>query len=731
MTNDSLKLAGYLRISVDIEKNEENVSIENQRRIIEMYVAREFPNSQLDFYEDRDRSGYTFEQRESYMELRPKLINHEYDILIVKDLSRFSRRNSKGLVELEDLRDSGLRIIAVNDGIDYPVRDDWTLIQFKFLMNEMPVTDTSKKVKKIIDMRQKNGEWICSVPYGYNMLDYKQGIFEVDKEAALIVKKIFSLYLEGWGYKKIANYLTDEHIPTPRMIEKQRKEAIGAANKIIAKPEWSIITVQGILTNDFYIGTLRQHKYTRSKINGPDKRIDENDQIVFENHHEAIIDYKTFAATQEQLKKRSTSHYRGVKKYDTSFSGFLYCGDCGSPMFSMSRPDMAPAYVCGLYHRRGLKGCTSHHTRVDMLTSVIKSYVKAIMENSKEMMTEINKNIAEEEKAENKSFRKSPDYEDQLLSAKEELKITMREKVRQLQKNPSQADILEETYDELLTEIENKIIGIEKQIEFASERENTVIRVNRIAKTALDIFNDILNKELIDKTDLDIVIQRIDVYDNHVDIQLKDDIQMLLETGTISPELLPDYSCSGNVVNFKLDIESISKAHLICKVTNQKDKALDVNVISDGDPLEIFTDHEGEVIFKKYSPIGEIGSFAWQYAEAMHKVGGYPVIISDRDHVIAASGLPKREVQERRVSQALEDLMEERRSYTLESPSSAPLYPVEGIDKKAIVSVPIISSGDVCGAVSLLAGESPSLARDSEIKMAGTAAVFLGKQLEN
>ena len=153
--------------------------------------------------------------------------------------------------------------------------------------------------------------------------------------------------------------------------------------------------------------------------------------------------------------------------------------------------------------------------------------------------------------------------------------------------------------------------------------------------------------------------------------------------------------------------------------------------IREGDPLEIFTGHEGEVIFKKYSPIGEIGSFAWQYAEAMHKVGGFPVVISDRDHVIAAAGLPKREVQERRISQALEDLMEERNSYILESPSSAPLYPVEGIDKKALVSVPIISSGDVCGAVSMLAGENPSLAKDSQIKMAETAAAFLGKQLES
>lgn len=99
----------------------------------------------VDYYEDRDRSGYTFEQREQYQIMRSKLFNKEYSVLIVKDLSRFSRRNSKGLVEIEDLRDMGIRIIAIGDSIDYPTNDDWIKIQLFFFVNEMPVTDTSKK----------------------------------------------------------------------------------------------------------------------------------------------------------------------------------------------------------------------------------------------------------------------------------------------------------------------------------------------------------------------------------------------------------------------------------------------------------------------------------------------------------------------------------------------------------------------------------------------------------
>ena len=86
-------IAGYARISVDDELDRENVSIENQKAIIEEYVKTRFPGSTLTFFEDRDRSGYTFEQRESYQQMRRDLLNHKYDILIVKDFSRFSRRD--------------------------------------------------------------------------------------------------------------------------------------------------------------------------------------------------------------------------------------------------------------------------------------------------------------------------------------------------------------------------------------------------------------------------------------------------------------------------------------------------------------------------------------------------------------------------------------------------------------------------------------------------------------
>ena len=186
------RIAGYCRISVDVEADRDNTSIENQKDIISDYVQRYFPDSELTFFVDRDRSGYTFEQREDYQRMRPYLMTGQYDVLIIKDLSRFSRRNSRGLVELEDLRDAGVRIVAIGDSIDYPTHDDWTNIRLRFLLNEMPVTDSSQKVKSVISRRQQDGRWICSVPYGYVMKNHinKVGLMNELTKIKNVMKKV-------------------------------------------------------------------------------------------------------------------------------------------------------------------------------------------------------------------------------------------------------------------------------------------------------------------------------------------------------------------------------------------------------------------------------------------------------------------------------------------------------------------------------------------------------------
>ncbi|MCQ2353739.1 MAG: AbrB/MazE/SpoVT family DNA-binding domain-containing protein [Clostridia bacterium] len=168
--------------------------------------------------------------------------------------------------------------------------------------------------------------------------------------------------------------------------------------------------------------------------------------------------------------------------------------------------------------------------------------------------------------------------------------------------------------------------------------------------------------------------------------------------------------------------------------------------IREGDPLEIYTDREGEVIFKKYSPIGELNAFAAQYAETLHKTGDLNVIICDRDAVIACAGVPKKEFSERHLSAELEEIVAGRNLYCWHEGEQR-VFAVAGSDESAQGSsyfvscaMPIISEGDILGCVvSLTPVEGGSAAGYSdrfdhgqsvEAKLIQTAAAFLGKQLE-
>ena len=153
--------------------------------------------------------------------------------------------------------------------------------------------------------------------------------------------------------------------------------------------------------------------------------------------------------------------------------------------------------------------------------------------------------------------------------------------------------------------------------------------------------------------------------------------------------------------------------------------------IREGDPLEIYTDTNGEVIFKKYSPIGELSSFAEQYAEVLSKISKCPILISDNDHIITAAGISKKEVLERRISPTLEEYIEKRKSFYAGKGGENALMPVEGVEKSAAVMYPIISAGDVTGSVIMLFNEEKSMPTETENKLIQTAAAFLAKQTED
>ena len=151
--------------------------------------------------------------------------------------------------------------------------------------------------------------------------------------------------------------------------------------------------------------------------------------------------------------------------------------------------------------------------------------------------------------------------------------------------------------------------------------------------------------------------------------------------------------------------------------------------LREGDPLEIFTEKDGEVIFKKYSPMGELAEFAAQICESLHKTSGAPAVLCDRDAVIAVSGWNRRELLEKHISGALEQIMENRRFYCAEGQAALPIH--EGAEEPCVsVAAPIVSAGDVLGCVLFAAPKGAAPLGDTEQKLVQTVAGFLGKQME-
>ena len=559
---NAVNIAGYCRISVDEELNKDNVSIENQKSIIRSFVDEKFPGSNLHFFVDRDRSGYTFEQRESYKEMRSKLVSGEIPIMIIKDFSRFSRRNSRGLVELEDLRDRGVRIISINDNIDFPNDDDWLKIQFQFLVNEMPVTDASKKIRSVIKNRQKDGKWICVAPYGYVI--NKNSEFEIIPEEAEIIKKIFELYCNGWGYKKIANYLNDNNVPTPKMSEQIREELNGDDENHVSKKYWVVSSLYKIIGNDFYIGTLRQGKYTRKKINGKDIPVDKSDHIVIKNHHPGIISEQLFNLAMSLKDTRTKTNYRGYKKNDNTYSGLLRCGDCGSPMFAYSREDLKHSYICGAYNARGLKGCTAHRIQSEKLDEILKAYITIIRDNSQDFIDRLDKEIANVDNQTIGNGERIKLLENGLNDAYNELKETKRQRVKEVIKVPGSEDIIAEIYDQLESDILAKIEAVKSQINTLIQLDKDAESAKKSAHTAMDIFNKILAKDHLSRADIHSIVSKIVVFENRIEIFLKSDLDYIMRSTGPNP--------------------------IQCTVQQSKNhvpKRYTLNVIREGDPLEI------------------------------------------------------------------------------------------------------------------------------------------------
>ena len=727
MCVSKLKIASYARVSYDEDK-ERYESIINQKNIIRDYAEEHFRNYEIIEFEDDNYSGYKFD-RPDFTRMKQQVLDGDIDIVIAKDLSRIGRHNAKTLLFIEEMEQLDVTVIAINDDLDTSQNNNNDIVGIKTWYNELYVKDISRKIRSTVENKSKNGTWITNVPYGYVMMDYQNREYKVDESAAEVVRDIYEMYVNGSGYKKIAKKLTEDKVPTPKARLKQLMEEQGKTYDGEVGEEWNTVSVSHILENDFYIGTLRTNKYTRKGINGIDKKLPEEENYVFQDFHEPILTPELFDKAQETHKSRTNekTHYRGKKKYANDYTGLMRCGDCGAPMFSISNGKRKPAYYCGGYHNHGKAVCTSHHILVSVLDNLVKEYIMMIKNNASNVIDYLNNELEKNRRKtiSNKNNRDMTEtLKQELNKAKNELKVTMQQKIRDIMKNTENREYIEEMYATMENELNNKITMLNTQIENEEKNKAKKQNIIKAKKDALKIFDDILNKEKLDKKDLETIIDCIYVYEDKIIIKLKSNIENMLDLG--------------NQLGFsRKNITAIqkNKNHNDRKFFTQVKKGQNCsNVVNNGDPLEIFTDKEGEVILKKYSPIGELSEFAAEYTETLAKTTGHIACITDRDTVIAVSGGSKKEFLEQGVSSELEKIMEDKEKYTSRENNDMAV-PITKNDNKerrfnSQVVYPIISDGNTIGTVILLSKDRGTKMSEVEQKVVQSAASFLGSQME-
>ena len=518
---------GYLRLSSDDGTNNESTSITNQRKIILEFAKANNINI-TEFYIDDGYSGYSLD-RPAFNRLKQDLNSNKVNLIIAKDISRIGRHSAKTQTFLENILESGKRVITINDNYDTLDEISQDMVGIQTWVNEKHIRDTSTKVRKSIKTLQKEGKWICTVPYGYIKDMFDKTKYTIDPLIAPYVKQIFDMYINGMGLKSIAKELTDMNIPTPSMIKKQQTEARGVPSKRKVSGKWDVTVISRILKNDFYIGTLTLSKSKVRAINGKQIPLPEEERHVFKNAHEPIIDLNTFNLTQEITKNRSFGNYRGkkIQTRDNLFAGLLYCSDCGKKLTSAGGTK-STRYICRTYNVYGTSMCTSHAImELDLIESLME-FLEHCRDNLSDVLEDIDKIIQAELQHETNSNDNIQQLIERLDETKKSLEILIEQKIRETIKNPGMIDVIDKMYNDMQNEKYKEIKSLEKQIE---DQENIAIdevEIKKSLNSALSIINNILTTKKLTKKQVLTLVDKITVYeDNGIDIYLKGNLHEL------------------------------------------------------------------------------------------------------------------------------------------------------------------------------------------------------------
>lgn len=422
MSNQNKITALYCRLSKDDLNVGDSDSIVHQRAILEKYAEDNcFPNIRV--FVDDGYSGVSFD-RPGFQEMYKLIEAGKVGIVITKDLSRLGRN----YIEVGNYTEFvfpryGVRYIAINDNYDSLFSDNNELAPFKNLFNEWYARDTSKKIRAVFKAKAERGERLSTqIPYGYRRdpNSGKECRLLINEETAPVVKMIFSMCAEGIGPSNIAKALEKRKILKPTMYRFKREGKYGTHTDTDNPYKWNERTIADILDNEIYLGHTIN---CRTRIASfKDKRIikvPKEEQIRFENTHEAIIDQETWDIVRKVREGRIRKTRLGeINKY----SGLIYCADCGRKHYfcrgrTVKRENYS--FICGNYHKHvGEEKCTPHSIREVVLDEIVLEEINKALyyarnntkvftdyiskKTSSQYRKELNTKTAELSKAENR-----------------------------------------------------------------------------------------------------------------------------------------------------------------------------------------------------------------------------------------------------------------------------------------------------------------------------------------
>ena len=513
----------------DDDQQRESNSISNQKAMLEEFAARQGFTNIVHFTDD-GISGTCFD-RPGFLAMMKEVEAGNVEYLCIKDMSRMGRDYLKVGQIMEILRQRGVRLIAINDGVD-SARGDDDFTPFRNIMNEYYARDTSRKIRSTFQSKGKSGKHLTgTVIYGY-LWNEARDQWLVDPEAAEVVKRIFAMTIEGYGPYQIASKLKSEKVLIPSAYLAQHGEGVNKNKTFKDVYGWGSSTICNILEKREYLGHTINFKTRKHFKDKKSHYVPEDEWTIFENTHEPIIDQQTFDLVQK---------IRGnVRRYPDGWgeaaplTGLLYCADCGGKMYvhRTNNGKRISQYTCSQYTKVpcGTLCKTQHRINEDVVLSLVSEMLKAIAEYAKHDRAEFVRVVQEaqssQQTAEVKKQRTRLATAKQRVSELEVLLCKIYEDNILGKLSDSRYATLDAQYEKEQTELTAEISVLEKAVKSYEKHEKDADRFialidkyENFDKLTIAMLNEFIEKILVHERDRKGSIQttqEVEIYFNFV-----------------------------------------------------------------------------------------------------------------------------------------------------------------------------------------------------------------------